>query len=243
MRPSATSRRFASASRRRRRTPRATSSLSRPVLFDRDTLVAMLPPIHRPPDAGAARAFGAEVRRQALLRLRAQGHRDSARSRAKSRFMRSRCSNGTRPMRRVDVECSKGTYVRALAADLGEALGCGAHLAALRRTGSGGFDVDECGDARRARRDERAGTRRPPAASIRRWSPTCRASTSIERPRRPFCMAAGHRRSRHVGCADPADAASVQSRSTGRTDCSASPTYATGIVKPRRSVPTAPGTG
>ena len=41
----------------------------------------------------------------------------------------------------VDVECSKGTYVRALAADLGEALGCGAHLAALRRTASGGFDV------------------------------------------------------------------------------------------------------
>ena len=41
----------------------------------------------------------------------------------------------------LDVECSKGTYVRVLAADLGEALGCGAHLAALRRTASGGFDV------------------------------------------------------------------------------------------------------
>lgn len=41
----------------------------------------------------------------------------------------------------IDIECSKGTYVRALAADLGEALGCGAHLAALRRTASGGFDV------------------------------------------------------------------------------------------------------
>ena len=42
----------------------------------------------------------------------------------------------------VDVECSKGTYIRALAADIGEALGCGAHLAALRRTASGGFDVE-----------------------------------------------------------------------------------------------------
>ena len=41
----------------------------------------------------------------------------------------------------VDVLCSKGTYVRSLAADLGEALGCGAHLAALRRTASGGFDL------------------------------------------------------------------------------------------------------
>lgn len=43
----------------------------------------------------------------------------------------------------VDVECSKGTYVRALAESLGDALGCGGHLAALRRTGSGGFDVKD----------------------------------------------------------------------------------------------------
>jgi tRNA pseudouridine55 synthase len=41
----------------------------------------------------------------------------------------------------LDVECSKGTYIRALAADIGAALGCGAHLTALRRTASGGFDV------------------------------------------------------------------------------------------------------
>ena len=37
----------------------------------------------------------------------------------------------------IDVRCSKGTYIRTLAADIGEALGCGAHLAALRRTASG----------------------------------------------------------------------------------------------------------
>ena len=37
----------------------------------------------------------------------------------------------------LDVHCSKGTYVRTLAEDIGEALGCGAHLSALRRTGSG----------------------------------------------------------------------------------------------------------
>jgi tRNA pseudouridine55 synthase len=41
----------------------------------------------------------------------------------------------------LDVACSKGTYVRTLASDLGDALGCGAHLAALRRTASGGFDI------------------------------------------------------------------------------------------------------
>jgi tRNA pseudouridine55 synthase len=39
------------------------------------------------------------------------------------------------------VSCSKGTYIRTLAADLGEALGCGAHLAALRRTRAGSLDV------------------------------------------------------------------------------------------------------
>jgi tRNA pseudouridine55 synthase len=41
----------------------------------------------------------------------------------------------------IDVECSKGTYVRTLADDIGLALGCGAHLAALRRTGAGRLDV------------------------------------------------------------------------------------------------------
>jgi tRNA pseudouridine55 synthase len=47
------------------------------------------------------------------------------------------------PEATLDVECSKGTYVRVLAADLGEALGCGAHLAGLRRTASGGFDLGD----------------------------------------------------------------------------------------------------
>jgi tRNA pseudouridine55 synthase len=41
----------------------------------------------------------------------------------------------------LDVHCSKGTYVRTLAEDIGAALGCGAHLAALRRTASGTLDV------------------------------------------------------------------------------------------------------
>ena len=41
------------------------------------------------------------------------------------------------------VRCSKGTYVRTLAADIGELLGCGAHLAALRRTGIGSLDLSQ----------------------------------------------------------------------------------------------------
>jgi tRNA pseudouridine55 synthase len=42
----------------------------------------------------------------------------------------------------VDVECSKGTYVRVLAEDIGRALDCGAHLAALRRTRVGALSLE-----------------------------------------------------------------------------------------------------
>jgi tRNA pseudouridine55 synthase len=41
------------------------------------------------------------------------------------------------------VTCTKGTYVRTLCHDIGETLGCGAHLAGLRRTRSGAFDVKD----------------------------------------------------------------------------------------------------
>ncbi len=43
----------------------------------------------------------------------------------------------------IDVRCSKGTYIRTLAEDIGVALGCGAHLWALRRTGSGALSLDQ----------------------------------------------------------------------------------------------------
>ena len=45
------------------------------------------------------------------------------------------------PLATFRVACTKGTYVRTLAHDLGGKLGCGAHLASLRRTVSGRFDV------------------------------------------------------------------------------------------------------
>jgi tRNA pseudouridine55 synthase len=41
----------------------------------------------------------------------------------------------------IDVECSKGTYIRTLGEDIGAALGCGAHLDALRRVTSGALDL------------------------------------------------------------------------------------------------------
>ncbi len=44
----------------------------------------------------------------------------------------------------LQVRCSKGTYIRTLAQDIGEALGCGAHLTLLRRTETGGFALKDC---------------------------------------------------------------------------------------------------
>ena len=48
-------------------------------------------------------------------------------------------ADAARPIATVEVRCSAGTYIRALARDLGERLGCGAYLAALTRTASGPF--------------------------------------------------------------------------------------------------------
>lgn len=55
-----------------------------------------------------------------------------------------------------DVRCSKGTYVRTLAHDIGRRLGCGAHLKALRRTRSGPFRAEDAvplDDLLKCRRD------------------------------------------------------------------------------------------
>jgi tRNA pseudouridine55 synthase len=45
------------------------------------------------------------------------------------------------PLGAFTIACTKGTYVRSIAHELGQKLGCGAHLASLRRTASGKFDV------------------------------------------------------------------------------------------------------
>ncbi len=47
------------------------------------------------------------------------------------------------PNVKLRVECSKGTYIRSLAGEIGEALGSGAHLGGLRRTRSGGYMVED----------------------------------------------------------------------------------------------------
>lgn len=48
----------------------------------------------------------------------------------------------TRPLAEIEVRCSAGTYIRSLARDVGERLGCGAYLGALTRTASGPFRMD-----------------------------------------------------------------------------------------------------
>ncbi len=45
---------------------------------------------------------------------------------------------------KIDVVCSKGTYIRSLCHDIGKSLGCGATLASLERTMTGAFKIDDC---------------------------------------------------------------------------------------------------
>ena len=52
-----------------------------------------------------------------------------------------RFTNYAEPVGEFRVACTKGTYVRSIAHDLGQKFGCGAHLATLRRSVSGKFDV------------------------------------------------------------------------------------------------------
>lgn len=73
----------------------------------------------------------------------------------------------------IDVHCSKGTYVRTIAHDLGEALGCGAHVYALRRTMAGPYGEDDLvsfDDMDGAAEDGRLdGLLRPVATAVGQW--------------------------------------------------------------------------
>ena len=77
---------------------------------------------------------------------------------------------GDRPSATLQIRCSAGTYVRSLARDLGETLGCGAYLAALTRTASGPFrlaDAHDLDEVRTAFRDGRlASLLLPPDAGL-----------------------------------------------------------------------------
>ncbi|MDX6631603.1 MAG: tRNA pseudouridine55 synthase [Gaiellales bacterium] len=64
----------------------------------------------------------------------------------------------------LDIHCSKGTYVRALARDLGEALGCGAYCAELRRLAIGHLDIARAGSLDDVAADPLAGPWRMPCS-------------------------------------------------------------------------------
>lgn len=53
------------------------------------------------------------------------------------------------PYLNLIVACSKGTYIRSIAQEIGERLGCGAHLSGLQRTRSGTFELRDCFDGER----------------------------------------------------------------------------------------------
>ena len=67
---------------------------------------------------------------------------------------------------RLTVECSKGTYVRQIAADLGEATGAGAYCLELRRTAVGEFEVAAAGSPADILAEPRGSWLRPPAAAL-----------------------------------------------------------------------------
>ncbi|MEM8659511.1 MAG: tRNA pseudouridine(55) synthase TruB [Pseudomonadota bacterium] len=83
---------------------------------------------------------------QPLYKLARRGQ--EVERKARRVFIKQISLNGFRQgaLAEVDVliECSKGTYVRTLAEDLGRRLGCGGHVSRLRRTRAGAFAVEDC---------------------------------------------------------------------------------------------------
>jgi tRNA pseudouridine55 synthase len=72
----------------------------------------------------------------------------------------------------LDVVCSKGTYVRSLAVDIGRALGCGGHLTGLRRTRSGPFRLDDAirlDEVEQRDRDDARACLMPADAALPHW--------------------------------------------------------------------------
>ena len=132
----------------------------------------------------------------------------------------------------LDVVCSKGTYIRVLAEDIGRALGCGAHLAGLRRTATGGFGI---GDAVTLEHLEamtvaaRDATLLPPAMLLRDLPSLRLAAFEAARFRQGGAVPA-------LGLSDGACAAFAGNDLLGVADVAA------GLAQPRRVVAAAPAT-
>jgi len=93
--------------------------------------IAQRPPLYSAIKVGGQRLYQA-----------AREGREVERSERPVRVYALALTDAALPEITLDVTVSRGTYVRTLAHDLGEALGCGAHLMALRRLASGPFQVE-----------------------------------------------------------------------------------------------------
>lgn len=70
------------------------------------------------------------------------------------------------PRLEVEIDCTKGTYIRTLAHDFGNKLGCGGHLSSLRRTASGSFRVGEAVSVESLRELDLDGLKEHPAFRV-----------------------------------------------------------------------------
>ena len=152
--------------------------------------------LRRPHQPDAADLFGDQHRRRARLRPRARRRDVRDRAARGSSSIGSTLIDAGRDEARFEAECGKGAYVRALARDLGRALGCRGHVVALRRTRVGPFHVDaatalEALERRKTRARGaaagRGGPRRiaaPRRRPQRRGDPAARAKAAAARRRR-----------------------------------------------------------
>ena len=84
----------------------------------------------------------------------------------------------------LDVRCSKGTYIRTLCHDIGQRLGCGGCMSALRRTEAGGFSVEDAvtiGEVQRLKDERMVESRLLPVDSLFSRDPPCTASAGEEK--------------------------------------------------------------
>jgi len=160
-----------------------TVTATAPAAFDRPVLEAVLKRfageiLQTPPMYSAVKHAGKPLYKYARAGLKL------ARAPRRVCIRRIEFADFTRGEMRILVTCSKGTYIRVLAEDIGRELGCGACLAALRRTAVGGFNInatvklDALCDMAPDRRDART------CCPSIRWWPRCRASTSTQGRRR-----------------------------------------------------------
>jgi tRNA pseudouridine55 synthase len=115
---------------------------SREISFSNDTLAAVLERFRGEIDQVPPMHSALKHKGTPLYRLARRGQEvERAARRVFIRELQTVSLDGG--MLQLRVVCSKGTYIRVLAEDIGEALGCGAHLGGLRRTASGRFRIEQ----------------------------------------------------------------------------------------------------